>query len=401
MKTKLIPFALAVTVCLGLFTGCQSSKLGSYSADEAKASPSPSATATTTATKDYTPCYESYKPDEVMLTINGIDVTWSELFYWYQYEVSSIESTSGAITDWDSELTGADGKTYRENVMETALDTVKHYCALQSKAKDKGIALSEEDKAQLKTVWDNNVASYGNGDEAAFIEYLKKAFLSKDLYDHINEVSALYTRMLDSIYGAKGEKLPDADVINKATDMGYVRAKHILISTKDDSGAALPDDQKAEKKAIADKLLKELQGITDKTKLEARFDELITEYGKDPGTQYYTDGYSFISGSGKMDPAFDAGVKSLGEYELSIVETDFGYHIIMRLPIKASAIVKYTSETEMTTLASLVAVDMFSVETDSWAKESKVEFSKTYDKMDIAQVFSKAKIAAEASPSAG
>ena len=124
MKSKLLSFVLAGTVCLSLFAGCQSSKLGSYSADEAKASPSPSAEAITTATKEYTPCYESYKPDEVMLTVNGIDVTWGELFYWYEYDVSNIESNYGAITDWDADCAFVPGKTYREYVMENALDTV-------------------------------------------------------------------------------------------------------------------------------------------------------------------------------------------------------------------------------------------------------------------------------------
>jgi len=402
MKTKLLPFALAVTVCVGLFTGCQSSKLGSYSADAAQASPSPSASATTTATKDYTPCYESYKPDEVMLTVDGIDVTWSELFYWYEYDVSNIESSNGAITDWDADCSVATGKTYREYVMENALDTVTHYCALQSKAKDMGVALTEEDQAKLKTTWQDNVTSYGNGDEAAFVEYLNKAFLSKDLYDHINEVSVLYARMLDSMFGANGEKITEADVIQKATDMGYVRAKHILISTKDDSGATLPDDQIAAKKATAEGLLKELKGISDKTALETKFDELVTKHGEDPGSAYYTDGYTFVSGGGTMDTTFDAATAALGEYQVSeLVQTDYGFHIILRLPLKASAAIEYTSETEKTTLAYTVAQELFSAETDSWAKESKVEFSKTYNKMNIADVFSKATIAPNESPSEG
>lgn len=391
MKTKLIPFVLAVSVCLGLFAGCQSSELRSYSDEASTEDAGTEATDTTETTKDYTPAYEAYDPDEVMLTVNGIDVTWAELFYWYEYDVSSIESYYGDITDWDADCSFAEGKTNREYVMETALDTVKHYCALESKAKDMGIELTEQDEADLQTTWQNNVDSYGNGDEATFIEYLKKAFLTKDLYDHINKVSKLYERLLEETYGANGEKLGEDEVVSKAGELGYVRAKHILLSTVDDSKAVLPDDQIAEKKATAESLLAELKGITDKTKLEARFDELVKEYSEDPGAAYYTDGYTFQPGAGSMDTTFETAVTGLGEYEISdIVETDFGYHIILRLPLKSTAAVEYTSETESTPLSYYVAQDLFGTETDTWAEESTVEYSKTYEKMDIGEVFSKA-----------
>ena len=391
MKTKLIPFVLAVSVCLGLFAGCQSSELHSYSEEATTDTAGTEAADTTETAKDYTPAYEAYDPDEVMLTVNGIDVTWGELFYWYEYDVSSIENYYGDITDWDAECSFAEGKTNREYVMETALDTVKHYCALESKAKELGVELTEQDEADLQTTWQNNVDSYGNGDEATFIEYLEKAFLTKDLYDHINKVSKLYERLLDEKYGVNGVKLGEDEVVSKAEELGYVRAKHILLSTVDDSKAALPDDQIAEKKATAESLLAELKGITDKTKLEARFDELVAEYSEDPGADYYTDGYTFQSGAGTMDTTFETAVLGLGEYEISeVVESDYGYHIILRLPLKSTAAVEYTSETESTPLSYYVAQNLFGAETDSWAEASTVEYTKTYEKMDIGEVFSKA-----------
>jgi len=390
MKTKLIPIVLAAAVCLGLFAGCQSSALRSYSEDTA-AEASPQATDATSTTKDYTPAYTSYDPDEVMLTVNGIDVTWGELFYWYEYDVSNMENYYGDITDWDAECSFAEGKTNREYVMENALDTVKHYCALESKAKDLGITLSDENKATLETIWQNNVTSYGNGDEATFIAYLEKNFLTKSLYDHINEVSMLYDLVLENLFGANGEKLSENEVVQKATDLGYVRAKHILISTKDDAGTALTGDALAEKKTTADNILKELKAITDKDKLVTRFDELMAEYGQDTGTTYYPDGYTFIEGSNNLDSTFEAAATALDEYEISdVVQTDFGYHIILRLPLKATAVVEYTSETEQTTLAYYVAQSLFGSETDNWAEESKVEYTKTYNDLDIAAVFAKA-----------
>lgn len=390
MKLKPLSLALTLVLCLGLFSGCQSSALRSYS-DDSSDEDAATVTDTTSTAKDYTPVYASFAPDEVMLTINGIDVTWGELFYWYEYDVSNIESYSGDITDWDADSGIAEGKTYREYVTESALDTLKHYYALESKAKELGVTLSEEDRQTLQTVWQNNVDSYGGGDEAAFIEYLEKAFLTKALYDHINEVSMLFDRVLAELFGAGGEKLDPAEVVAKAQELNYARVKHILIVTTDDTGAALPDEQLAEKKAQSESLLAELKGITDTAALEARFDELIAENGEDPGAAYYTDGYTFQEGANSFDKTFEAAALALDEYALSdIVETAFGYHILLRLPLKADAAIEYTSETEKTTLAYYIAQDLFASETDNWADESEIKFSDSYNKMDLAELFAKA-----------
>lgn len=388
MKTKFIPLILTASVCFGLLTGCQSSELSSYTEDKAKESSVPATSDNTQTVKDYTPAYESYDPDEVMLTVNGIEVTWGELFYWYVYDVSTVENYFGEITDWDAQCGFDPNKTNRDYVIGNALDTVKHYCAVESKARDMGVALTDEDKETLKTNWDNNVQSYGNGDEAAFIEYLKKAYLSKEMYDHINEVSLLYDRMLDNMFGANGEKISEKDVLEKGSEMGYVRVKHILISSMDENNEKLSDDKLTEKKASAENLLKELKGISDKAALEKRLDEMISEYGNDPGTEFFTDGYTFIPGSGTMNADFENAVTKLGDYELSeIVETNFGYHIILRLPLSSSAVIDSNNKT----LSYYAAQDMFSAETEDWADESSVKFAKAYEKMDIEAVFNRAK----------
>lgn len=389
---KIIPLVLALTMCVAVLSGCQSSELKAYSDDQ-------SASGETTQ-KDYTPSFESYDADEVMMTINGIDVTWRELFYWYYYDVSNLETYYGAISDWDAATPVNADKNYRDYVLENGLDVVKHYCALESKAAEMGIELSETDKADIQARWDSNVQTYGNGDEAEFIKYLEGLFLSKDLYNHINEVSTLYTVMKAEMYGANGEKLSEEEVLNKAEEMGYMRAKHIFLSTTDESGTALSDEAKAEKKAQLQTMLDELKGISDSTELEARLDELATQSSEDTGLQYYTDGYTFTEGD--MDQKFDAAVAAteVGKLYPEIVESSMGYHIVMRLPLSTTAAVEYSSQDAYYCLPYYVSEDMFASLTDSWADESEVALTKTYKKMNIAKVFEKATVKAVATDGA-
>lgn len=391
MKKKVISLILAASLCCGLLAGCQSSQLCSYKEEQTGES---AQTSTAAAVTDYSDCAAYYDADEVMLTIDGIDVSWEELFYWYVYDVSGLEQYFGKITDWKAECAADETKTNEEYVMGTALDTITHYCAVEAEAKEKGVALTEEDKEILQANWKQNVQNYGNGDEEAFIEYLKKAYLSKELYDRINEVSLLHNRLLETMYGADGEKLTQEQVLNEAKKLDYVRAKNLLITNKDDAGDTLTGDALNEKKALADKLAAELQGITDPSALQKRFDELVAQYGGDGGTAYYPDGYTFIPGEGTMDADFESAVTALGENQVSgVVETHYGYHIILRLPLSTEATVEIGSDNSAKKLSYYVAQSLFDEETETWAKNAKVDYSKTYKKMKLSKVFKKAKTA--------
>ena len=395
MNKKIIPLFLAASLSCSLLAGCQSSALRSYKADQS------TQTGASGETLDYTPCYETYDADKVMLTVDGIDVTWGELFYWYAYGVSNLTQYYGAITDWKAKCAADETKTNEEYIRDTALENIKQYCAVESQAKEKGVTLTDEDKASIESTWKQNVQNYGGGDEAAFVAQLKQAYLTKDLYEHFNELNFLYTHMAESLYGADGEKLSQDEILTEAGKLGYVRAKNLLISTQDDSGNTLTGDALTAKKTLADKLDAELKGITDQTALEKRFDELVAQYGGDTGTQYYPDGYTFIPGQGTMDTTFESAVTSTQEHQVSgVVETSYGYHIILRLPLSTDAAVEIASDNSVKKLGYFVAQQKFTDEATTWAKNAKVEYSSTYKRMKLAKIFAKAKAAVSASPSA-
>ncbi len=99
------------------------------------------------------------------------------------------------------------------------------------------------------------------------------------------------------------------DEINAKYAESYVCAKHVLV----------PD------LATANKVYKE-------AKAGKNFDELIMQYGQDPGMQKNPDGYVFTKG--EMVKPFEDAAFALGEDEISKpVKTDYGYHIIKRIKL--------------------------------------------------------------------
>ena len=136
---------------------------------------------------------------------------------------------------------------------------------------------------------------------------------------------------MESTYGAAGEKLSDEDVLAWANDNNYLHCKHILFLTKNDDGTDMTDEEKAEVRKEAETTLEELRALeSDREKLLERFDALMAD-ADDPGMTTFPDGYTF--GEGQMVQEFEDGTRALEEYALSdIVESSYGYHIILRLP---------------------------------------------------------------------
>jgi len=103
------------------------------------------------------------------------------------------------------------------------------------------------------------------------------------------------------------------------------RASHILISAAKDAPAA----EREKAKAKAQELLAELR------KAPARFAELARKDSQDPGSAAAGGDLGFF-GPGAMVKPFEDAVFALKKGDISeVVETDFGYHIIMLTDIKA------------------------------------------------------------------
>ena len=350
-------------------------------------------------------CGSDTKEDTVM-TVNGTAVSFDEYMAGLNQAVSELEdlyqSYSGTSVDWDGKFLFDDTVTNLEWCLKRAGQQVARCRVVGQKAKEMGVTLTDEQTTaiddQIQDIKDQYVTSDDNADtqlQAFFASY----GYTEDSYRERCRLNYLYSDLFTEIYGEQGSKLSDDKVQAYAEENDYITSAHILFLTSEtvtdadgkSSSKELSDEQKAEKKAKAEELCAELKAITDDTERWTRFKELMNEYSEDTGLPQFPEGYCFTKGS--MVTEYDDASRALKEYEVSdVVESQFGYHVIMRLPTKGTDLVSYRNgyTQSVVPLTYLAAPVEFDADIADWASSADIKYTKLYDSIDFRQFITSA-----------
>lgn len=341
----------------------------------------------------------SSKNDTVM-TVNGTDVSYDEYMTWLGSAVSEIKriysNYSGTDVDWDGNFLFDASITNAEWCIRRANENITKLHAVESKAKELGVTVTDEQKEALEDEFEELRNTYATGDDAdaSFSSFLASYNYTEDSFRTQRNLNYLYYNVFAELYGEQGEKLDESKVLDYAEKNDYVTSAHILIKTTkdvtDDDGKTtseeLSEAEKAEKLAQAQELADELKAITDNEKRWERFKELMDEYSEDPGRESFPNGYCFTTGT--MVEIYDSTSRELDEYEVSDpVESTHGYHVIMRLPMTSSDLVSYQNgyQQSIVPLSYLAAPGYYDTDVSGWAKEATVKYTSLYEKVDFSQ----------------
>lgn len=339
---RLLALGLSLSLCLALAAcqGEEDTQYGSTTGGDPSASPSadasPSASADTDIQVDLTQTMFEFasglKDGDTAVTVNGVDVPNELYLYWLAYDCYYLDSyyyQYGAAADFTDQTT----VDYLRSDVQTA---VTYYAVLRQLCEENGITVTQAQEEELQSQIDAYVEENGEG---SYEQLLQASGLSEDSFRYVNTTGYLFTNLADKLVGEPTE----ADLEQYVTDNGIFSVKHILLLTTDkdvtdDAGnvTMTADEFNAQQKALAEELLSQLQASDD---METLFDELMNEYSEDgrdsDGNLSAPDGYTFDSTASLVDGFREASL-ALEPGQLSdVVETDYGYHIILRLPVDA------------------------------------------------------------------
>ena len=325
---------------------------------------------------------KKYDGSAVVATVNGTEVTWKLCYYLIGSLTSQFINYTMAIPDFSIDM--GDGTTLQDALRETLEARMKYYTVPLIEAEARG--LTETVNAEVETQWQNVVEQYGGVD--ALMEAIESAYLDEPTYRTLLSSNAAFNAIMENTYGLNGEKLSDEDVLAWANDNDYLRCKHILFLTENDDGTDMTDEEKAEIRKEAEAALEELRALeSDREALLARFDELMAD-ADDPGMTTFPDGYTFTSG--QMVQEFEDGTRALEDYALSdIVESSYGCHIILRLPLdpEGKTLSQDSGTGDYMTLRADAANELFNAMLLDWIDTAEVEWQGEFGTMDYNELF--------------
>ncbi len=331
----------------------------------------------------------------VMITVGDREFGFDEYRYYYMMSKSYVEQMYGADI-WNQDYDGSMAIQLRQMTEENIVQA----CTWLKLAADAGITLSAEEKQEILDTMNKQKETLG--EEGFAKNLREMFFTSEEMYLQITEEQKLVQKAqeqmktqytadieanLDQYYITAKHILitPDAFSSNPPTaeeELLDAVGEQVAGSSTPDSGAqstagdpaasaastasseaassaassdaasvagsdaasstAAPELTEEEKdkaaKEFSQQLVQQLRYAQSMGQdVTALFDQFVQDYGMDPGVETNPDGYTF--GEGEMVEPFYEGAKALEVGQISeLVPTDYGYHIILRLPLNEEAI---------------------------------------------------------------
>ena len=210
-----------------------------------------------------------------------------------------------------------------------AVDDIENVFEHEALAKKLNIELTDEDNDAILMQKSRMVQSSGQT-LSEYKEYLNSIGSSINFIQDYATAAVYASKLEEKMAGE------DEEITATTTEMGeflmsdYYRAKHILIAEPAEDAA---EDEESDVVTEEDgKTGEELANLVlEKAKKGEDFDAMIEKYNTDPGMAQNPDGYVFTDGA--MVAEFEDCVKELKPGEFGIAKTNYGYHVIQRLPL--------------------------------------------------------------------
>lgn len=361
MLKRILAGGLTAALAFSLLTGCDAPALDSSAPDTYEAK------VPTAAQEDV----DSYLTDgaiscaDTVMTINGTDVPASAYFYWLSYYAGYLEYYYQSSGGEDFSLSDQydEDTTYADYVQEQTENTLISSVVATQKAQEEKVELSEDDQTSL-----DNMEK--NADPNTLLYYATDLDGLKFTFTNYSYSDALQTALFEK----GGKYYANKETLQDYYDDNVFGAKHILIQT-----SGMSDEEKAEAK-------KTIQGYLDKILASddqaSTFDQYMNEHSEDSGLAQYPDGYTFMSGD--MVSEFEDAVAALkvGEITPEVVESSYGYHIIMRIEPDPE-------EIDDETLKERYQEDTYSGLLDEWTQSAEISTSDALEKLDTNAFYDK------------
>ncbi len=355
--------------------------------------------------------------DSVLYTVNGVDVTAADYFYWLTYEEYYCTYIYAYYNYKTIELTDTfyGDMTLGEYILALAESYSTLFAALENATTSAGTTLSADYQAALDSVlsdlanslaesaWntaveDGTVVADDFDDEAkaawleaAGQERLKQFLIyyatTQDAYESFCTVDYLSMQLQDDLYGEGGELEPtQEELADYVEDNGIYACRYILFYAKTDSdgnrvdadGNVLDDDGLAALESSARDCFNEIYALSGEEQNSAVSTYMANNYDGNTSQYIFDSSSTLVDGFRETVAALDVGAVGLSEL------TDYGYFVVVRDEV--------TADTELstdTTLLDTYIAEAYQVYVDQLITDAEIVNHGLLDDFDVVAFFDK------------
>lgn len=302
---------------------------------------------------------------EPVATVGGIEITEAEFGFYLDSIKEQMQGTElETDTDWESQE--IEGKKAIDVAKERAIDIAVKNAMYIEASKAAGVELDQADRGMVSQMKNQLIAGYGGKPE--YDKYLREHGITDRFIDMMCQSTTYFNKIKYQIsqnYPISDNEIREYyETHREELETTYMKAKHILFLTSN------PNNGLPLTKSEIDKAKRQSESILKRVKDGEDFDALMREYSQDPGLANYPNGYVFTDG--EMVKEFEDAVKHSVYDGISYCESEHGYHIIVRLPLRFEDLVTFIEDK----LLSQKVEDRMAM----WAEKYNVEVVKYEDK---------------------
>ena len=319
---------------------------------------------------DYDAAFAAFAPDTIMISSGEHTVTWAQFFVFLH---GSIRSFGGMVQDFSD--ISPDGMPFAEIALSLAVEDSMAFLTFQYAADLVGATLDDEAYTALNDYIDSLIEMYEGEDGLRQALWEGAGFHSIDIFFDMLSTEYLLGYVMAELYGEDGELIPPEDLEEFIEPFDFLMVKHILRLHRDEG-----DD--APRREIED-ILNQLDNY-DGDDFEAFFSVLMFEESDDEGgLMRFPDGYLFQEGS-MVDEFYEAALAlEIGDYS-GVVDTDHGYHIILRLPINYDTVpFEMAIMDDVRTVRQLAVAGAVESNLVAWREQLVLTFSPEFEEIDV------------------
>ncbi len=261
----------------------------------------------------------------------------------YQLYLSRVKGNYdvGDSALWREE--DADGRTYNEIFTEFVQDNMKTMLCAMKLFDDYNFRLPEDAVSDIDADMKEMLDERAGGSKSELNAILANYGVNYDILRDSYIMEAKVDYLEEYLYGEDGVERITVTERNRYYSENYVHIKQIFLYTAnkpqtdsegnykyDDEGNVLTRDftdaEIAEQERRAKEAMSKLADGAD-------FDSLIYEYSEDDANTAYPAGYYFTKGSQYVEEVVEAAFE-LPENEYTMLNSEYGIHIIKRLPLE-------------------------------------------------------------------